>query len=64
MRKAKLIKNIPINPKHGAVKGAIFSIIRLKQGYGRGANIYVLMGDAGEEFSVYSREIEILEKEV
>lgn len=63
MEKAKMVRDIPIDTKHGAFKGKIFSIIRCNNGNGRGNKKYILMGEAGEEFSVYSHEIEILESD-
>ena len=60
MQKLKLLFDLPINIKHGAVKGATFNIVRMSNKKGRGNKLIYFIGNAGEECGAYMGECEIL----
>lgn len=54
--KIRLLVDLPIATKHGAVKGAVFAVTR-RDKIGRDRRIY-FVGNAGEECAAYAEEYE------
>lgn len=59
--KIELIRDIPIDPKCGAVEGAIFDVID-EDPKGRGSLVYFI-GDDGQKCAAYSYEYKVISKE-
>jgi len=57
--KIKLLKDVPVEAKHGLTKGKIFDVIREDEG--RNARIWI-MGKAGEECAVFKHEVKTIEE--
>ena len=50
--KIKLLMDLPIDPKHGALRGRIFDVSSERKTRERGSPHFYFLGDAGEEVGV------------
>lgn len=54
----RLLVNLPILPKHGAMKGRVFDVTRDSGPARRSEALFYFIGDAGEECAAYGSECE------
>ena len=59
--KIKLLKDLPLEKKHGAFKDSVFEVIEKERR--RGSKVFFI-GNAGEECATFSYEYEVVEREV
>lgn len=55
----RLTETLPLDPKHGAIEGAEFDVVRVGGKTGR----YFMVGHAGEEFAAFKQELEVVNAE-
>ena len=61
--KIVLLRDLPVEKKHGATKGRVFDISRKEENRVRGGVHYYFIGDAGEEVGVLIHEYDIIHDE-
>ena len=62
MDKVRLIRRVPVEPKHGMEKGKVFEVVR-KVKAPRGYPKIFVIGEAGEEVGLKSHEYEFVDDE-
>ena len=60
--KIKLLRDLPIEPHHGAKAGRIFDLLRSTGPMRRSEAKFWFMGDAGEECAAFGFECEEIEE--